>query len=223
MKLKRGEGHPRASQVFGRRMREARESHPERLSRSQLAQRLTAAGFSSSERTIERTETGRREPGLDEALAIAWILGVAPSHMIVPFERPEPADTEAGLIFDAPEFLHVVDGIDMHPIEARAWISGSSLRQIGDEPLRAWLRFGYDEAPPPVRYGLEQSVDDAALRKSRFEVADTKRAKGGHLSPDDRRFLESFRGLPAPLFELVDAELKRRTRPKPTRSRHKEG
>lgn len=139
-----------ASTVFSRRMREARGSLG--LSIAALASRLEQLEQPIAYRTLQRIESGQRPPTIDEALAIAWALAVAPVHMLVPFE--EPIGVEAGdwIVYDAPRRLHVAKDVDMHPGEARAWIAGHSIRDTGkpDYPKRL-QRFRFDEAPPTAR------------------------------------------------------------------------
>lgn len=106
---------------------------------------------------------------MDEVLAISWLLGVAPVDMLVPFEEPDSLEGGGDMLFDAPEFLRVVDGIEMHPAEARAWLNRTSIRGFDDDERKRWLRFYYDEAPPPVRYGLERSGGGACRTERRCE------------------------------------------------------
>jgi hypothetical protein len=50
----------------------------------------------------------------------------------------------------------------MHPVEARAWITGASIRSVEASTPRdfwkAWSRFYIEEVPPPVREQLMEQL-----------------------------------------------------------------
>ena len=68
----------------------------------------------------------------------AWALDIAPTNLIVPFEKPDPVTrNDAGEKIDPPLYktsatLHIGAGVDMQPVEARAWIAGRSVRHDTD-------------------------------------------------------------------------------------------
>ncbi len=84
----------RPSQVFVRRLREIRTSRPG-MSQTELARLVTAQGQPLSKAALLRIENGTRGLSLDEALALAWALRVAPAHLLTP-----PADTWLALTND---------------------------------------------------------------------------------------------------------------------------
>jgi len=76
------EGQTRPSGVFGLRLREIRRARG--LTQAALADLVTAAGQPLDKAAVLRIERGGRGVSLDEALALAWVLGVAPLHLLSP-------------------------------------------------------------------------------------------------------------------------------------------
>ena len=96
------------SATFPRRLQEVRGSRG--MSQRQLAQRLAAIGHPLQVTGIARIEAGTRKVNIDDLVAIAAVLDVAPVHLIFPIEGDDPVQL-------APE-LEV-------PIKrARAWATG---------------------------------------------------------------------------------------------------
>lgn len=192
-----------AGEVFRRRVTAARESAG--LSIAELGRRLRDLGFKSfSRQALSDLEAGKRKRvSIDEALAIAWVLGVAPLHLFVPFESPDPAVDEAGEPVDlgdgkpyyAPDkALEVVPDIVMTPVEARAWIRGDAVRDAGDEfPLKQWHRFYVEEVPPPWRHnhpGAASNAGEEAWRRVYRWQQKGRKQQGGKPLP----------AIPAPLY-----------------------
>jgi len=72
----------RPSDVFATRLREIRDDRG--FSQAELARRMTEAGRPMSKAALLRIEKGTRGLSLDEAVALAELLGVAPAHMLSP-------------------------------------------------------------------------------------------------------------------------------------------
>lgn len=123
---------------------------------------------------------------LDEALAIAAALAVAPVHLLVPFEKPEVLNedvAEAG-IFEAEANLKIGDGVVLSPLVVRAWIRGTAIPGGYDTPMDEWYRFYAVEVPPPTRHRLRRQ-------------AEYVRSVPGLTTPENRE------GLPAPLGTML--------------------
>lgn len=203
-------------QAFGRRLRDVIEHNRKRRegirNLEQLSARLGEVGVNISRPTLQRFQAGTHAPNIDEVLAICWVLGVAPVYMLAPFEQATGVESGPYVLYDAPAFLHVAEGIDMHPVEARSWLAGKSLRQVEPDPLAAWRRFGYDEAPPPVRAALSDDarelwknirrLDRALLKKRRDErlTSGEDKAYQRHLDPAE---YARMMGTPAPIAGIV--------------------
>jgi transcriptional regulator with XRE-family HTH domain len=74
----------RPSDVFGTRLREIRRDRD--LTQQELAEALEVAGRPMNKAAIVRIERGERGVSLDEALALAYVLNVAPATMLSPPE-----------------------------------------------------------------------------------------------------------------------------------------
>jgi transcriptional regulator with XRE-family HTH domain len=72
----------RPSQVFAKRLKETRNDRG--FSQTALAQRLTDVGQPMSKAALLRIESGERGLLLDEAIALAQVLHVAPAHLLSP-------------------------------------------------------------------------------------------------------------------------------------------
>lgn len=109
------------TRAFALRLRETREALG--LSKRDLAQRLTEIGFPLDRFAIGRIEAAggpppaRKAITLDEVLALAAALGVAPIHLVV----PEEGEIELG------EALHVAAP------EVRRWVRGERPLPGADE------------------------------------------------------------------------------------------
>jgi transcriptional regulator with XRE-family HTH domain len=96
----------RPSEVFTTRLRETRKARG--LSQTELAHQMTERGRPLSNAALLRIEGGERSLSLDEALALAAVLYVAPAHLLSP-----PAHEEYVWLTDN----YGVDGEGM-----RAWL-----------------------------------------------------------------------------------------------------
>ena len=76
------------TQVVAARVREIRERR--RLTGTQLAERMTKAGLKWDRATVAKLETGRRQSlTLEEVLALAAVLNVAPVHLLIPLDSDQ--------------------------------------------------------------------------------------------------------------------------------------
>jgi hypothetical protein len=151
-----------ASQTVAHRVREVRG----KMSRADLAEQLRELGYDGlSVGAIGELERGARRITVDDWLALSAALGVAPIHLLVPFEDPEPINTSAAElgIFNPSTSLKVAANLVLAPLEARGWIRGRNIYANADPEFDQ--RFYYDETPPPRRYQLDEQVE--ALREGR--------------------------------------------------------
>jgi transcriptional regulator with XRE-family HTH domain len=125
----------RPVETVARRVREVRRRRG--LSAAQLAERLRDVGLEWDRSIIANLETGRRA-GVDvaELLALAYVLRVAPVHLLIPID-------------DELAPYHVTPTQAVRAGRARAWVRG-------DDPLSADRREYFSEVPehewtPPPR------------------------------------------------------------------------
>lgn len=142
----------------------------ERITDVNLAATLRDLGYETLSRdAIRAIKRGDRRVTLDETLALAWALDIAPTNLIVPFEKPDPVTrNDAGEKIDPPLYktsatLHIGVGVDMQPVEARAWIAGRSVRHDTDREVtrRRERRFYVDHVPPPQRDAIDAAAGSA--------------------------------------------------------------
>lgn len=138
-------------------MREARESAG--LTQAALSRRLAELHYTLSRSQIADLESEdpdrRRRATVDDLLAIAAALDVAPLHLLVPFEDEEVLSEDAADagIFPASANLQV-GKLSLLPSEARRWITG---RQIYlDADLASWERYYTQEVPPARRWRVRE-------------------------------------------------------------------
>jgi transcriptional regulator with XRE-family HTH domain len=96
------------SRVVGRQVRAVREQL--RLSQDDLAQRLRQLDVRIDQATIARLETGPRRISVDDALALAAALGVAPAFLL------------SGSFTS--EAVPVTPALEAGPLRMRHWING---------------------------------------------------------------------------------------------------
>jgi transcriptional regulator with XRE-family HTH domain len=109
---------PLPSEVFRSRLREVRRLKG--WTQQELADALARAGLDLSAFAITRIETGNRGVSLDQAIAMAAVLGVSPLHMIVPLED---------------ERVQLAPQLTVTTAEARAWLRGQRPLQEADERI----------------------------------------------------------------------------------------
>jgi transcriptional regulator with XRE-family HTH domain len=100
-----------ASDIAARRIREARQGHGWTV--KDLAERCMDAGAEKITAPVITNLETRRRPGreitAEELIALAWVLGVPPVHLLSPL--------------DGTERLRVVPGEEKDAIEAPAWLA----------------------------------------------------------------------------------------------------
>jgi transcriptional regulator with XRE-family HTH domain len=155
-KLTMGEQEARRpSQVFAQRLRERREGRG--FTQTQLAQLVTEAGQPMSKVALLRIERGERGLLLDEALALAQVLHVAPAHLL------SPEDDE--MVALTPSFS--VDGAGL-----RNWLLfGAPMLAMTQEGQRASARIklafnveNYAQAIVDAKQGSDKAGLDSATR-----------------------------------------------------------
>lgn len=95
-------------QIAARRVRYLRERHG--LTQTDLAAKLANFNIPFEQTSIARLEKGHRGISLNEAMQLAFVLDVAPVHLLT-----DP---------DSDEAITPVPGAELEPWEARAWIRG---------------------------------------------------------------------------------------------------
>ena len=106
------------SEVFRARLREVRRLRG--WTQADLASALASAGLDLGESAVVRMERGIRGVSLDEAIAIAAVLGVSPMHMIVPIDD---------------NGIQLAPQVTVPTTDARAWIRGQRPLTEADEQL----------------------------------------------------------------------------------------
>lgn len=122
-------------------MRELRTRHG--WSAQRLAEEMSKVGVPWDRSIVANIENGRRASiSIEEVLALAYVLSVAPVHLIVP-----PVDDQA-----APGYLITPEGPVTSPGFARAWIRGQT--PIGRvEARRYFSEVPESEWKPPAASG----------------------------------------------------------------------
>jgi transcriptional regulator with XRE-family HTH domain len=127
-----------------------------RFTAAQLAEQMAAAGFRWDRFTVQNLENGRRATlSVEELLALAFVLDVAPIHLMVPTED------DGRLYAVTPEEQTPAD-------EARAWIRGKMPLQPQD------ARIYFNEVPrsewePPSWSQSKIDADSDRVRKGRSD------------------------------------------------------
>lgn len=135
-------------------------------SAQRLADELRKVGIPWDRSVVANFETGRRASiGVDEMLALAYVLEVAPVHLVV------PPDTDASV-----EYQVTPEGVPEDPVFVRAWIRGqrtiglvSPRRYFSEVPSVEWV------PPAPVEpgnNGVERAPTATDLPILRAFVAD---------------------------------------------------
>jgi len=146
---------PTPTEVFRERLREVRRL--KRWTQSDLAAALAGNGVDLAEPAVTRMERGSRGVSLDEAIAIAAVLGVSPLHMFVPLDDNDSSQ--------------VTPQMSVPVTEARAWARGQRPLREEDERL-FYAQTPESEAdsfpfvPGPWR---SQNQEDFAATRARWE------------------------------------------------------
>jgi transcriptional regulator with XRE-family HTH domain len=106
------------TQVVAKRVREVRQKRG--LTAAQLAEQMTRVGIPWDRGTVAKLETGRRaNVSVAELLALAYVLAVAPGHLLVPLEdktpyQATPTQVEpAGAVRDWVRGAWYLEGVDV--------------------------------------------------------------------------------------------------------------
>lgn len=122
--------------AIARQMRELRRAQG--LSGQKVADAMTAEGVHWDRSIVANLENGRRRSvSVEEWLALARVLGVAPLHLLVPIEGGE---------------YQVTPSLTADAEDVRTWVSGydSALTGVGDDRDRtSW----FERHRPPDRFG----------------------------------------------------------------------
>jgi transcriptional regulator with XRE-family HTH domain len=198
------------SEAFGRRLKQVRDRNG--VSTASLMRRLNDLGFKMRRAAIYEIEQGKRAVSLDEALALAAAIDVAPLFLMVPFEDDEPNEqkkirygrdqvleldrtlAEMGH-FPWSSELRIGQQLSLIPSEARSWIVGRCI--FNGAPFEGWPRYYRHETPPAWRYRLRK-IAEAFGRRDKSAL---KRAAEPFVEDEPPR----IEGKPADLyFELEE-------------------
>jgi transcriptional regulator with XRE-family HTH domain len=189
--------------AFARRLREARDRAG--LTRADLVGRLRdVVGYDGlSEQALGFIEREERRVTLNDALALAAALDVAPVNLMVPFESPEPIIAEGAdrPVFEPTAELKVGEHVTFIPGWARAWIKGTRTRF--EATPREILRYYVDEVPPERKWLIEETAaairaEDAERVRKLGRITPIDDLPHKLASPASPRF-----GLPAGLWSLL--------------------
>lgn len=144
-------------QVIAERVRDLRKGRG--WSAERLAEEMAAVGIPWTRAVVTKLETKRR-PGvsIEEVFALAYVLSVAPIHLMVP-----PLDAE-----DLTPYRITPEGPNTVPSFARAWIRGHS--PIGEvDAKRYFAEVPDSEWKPPADQWTPENIErqSAAVRPIR--------------------------------------------------------
>lgn len=151
---------PKPSEIFGKRLRKIREGRGKGFSQAAVADLMTKAGRPMNKASILRIERGEREPSLDEALGLAWVLGVAPAHLLSP--------SDDGYIF-------VVDQVGIDSSALRNWLlfGDPMLLSAEGRRVRARIRLPFElEALARALLDAKAGGDEAGYKAAAERMRD---------------------------------------------------
>jgi transcriptional regulator with XRE-family HTH domain len=122
--------------VFARRLRQLRTAM--KITQRQVAEQMGGHGFQMHQTTIAKIETGERAVQLDEAAAIAKVLGVSLQDLITELPSDELSEALAHLA-NCQEQLEAARA-DQAKAEAAAEDAGRRVRDARSELMRAERR-----------------------------------------------------------------------------------
>jgi transcriptional regulator with XRE-family HTH domain len=167
------------TRVVAKRVREVRERR--RMTAAQLAEQMTRVGVPWKRGVVAKLESGLRGAvSVEELLALAYVLDVAPVHLLVPFEDEQPYQVtptkveQVGFVRDWIRGDWYLEGTDMRnffselpaheflppdrpggrPIWAPDQL-GTYAARLGRNP--EWLRRFIEGAPTPDAPGVEEA------------------------------------------------------------------
>lgn len=147
--------------VIAQRMKELRRRHG--WSAEDLAEHMRTAGVPWKREIVANLENGRRQSvTVEEWLTLAYVLSVAPLHLLVPLE-------------DDIRYAHVPVGNPTVPQFARAWIRGDT--PIGETDAKQYFAERPDsEWEPPADQWSPENVEaqSAAIRRRQARRGDNR-------------------------------------------------
>src|SRR5438105_11407018 len=91
---------PRPTAVIAAKVFELRKGRG--WSADELAVRMTAAGIAWTRLVVTKLETGRRKSvSVEELLALAYVLDVAPLHLMIPWDDDAPCQVTPAFTWHA--------------------------------------------------------------------------------------------------------------------------
>lgn len=108
----------RTSELLGERVRELRDHRD--LSQRGFADLMRTLGVPLHHATVAKVEKGTRKVSIDEIMAFAYALDVAPINLFTPFD--EYGDTLKVRVVDREDG----DPVDVSPAGLRAWVRGTA-------------------------------------------------------------------------------------------------
>ncbi len=163
------------SEAFARRLKRYRKRRG--WTQDDLARELGSVGWTVNRAQVAKSETGTRKISLDEAVNIAWALGLPPALLYLPLG-------ESAEVAIAPEVI-------VHPDLARKWIAGTEPASHSNQRAHLvgewrsdmdvwWLHDRLNEAQEAVRDA------ERGLRGAEY-VNEPEQVKGARL--DQKRAL----------------------------------
>jgi transcriptional regulator with XRE-family HTH domain len=192
------------SEVFRARLRLVRRLKG--WTQQQLSAELARADVELSESAIVRMEKGTRGVSLNEAIAIAAVLGVSPLHMTVPLDNDQDVD--------------VAPAITVPVLDARAWARGQTPLRAGDDdrffyaqtPERDW-----DAIAPRVaeRFASREDFEERRARWEREVLMQFVRDTGGKYSEAPAPAMQETADEDRPVRRVISLSDASRTRVEP--------
>jgi transcriptional regulator with XRE-family HTH domain len=116
---KERDGDLTPSQAFGRRLRQVRKGR--RMSGQRLTELLDEYGFGIHRTRLARIESGETPATLEDLFALAFVLDLSPSALVV----PEPNEVELGEKLEDEPGVKLLDRSE-EPGKFRAWVRGEA-------------------------------------------------------------------------------------------------
>jgi transcriptional regulator with XRE-family HTH domain len=192
--MEHDEGPLAPTQAVAKRVRELREKRG--LTAAQLAEQMASVGVAWDRGVVAKLETGRRaNVSVAELLALAYVLDVAPVHLLVPLEDEQPYEVmpgrvePAGLVRDWVRGVWYLEGASVRgffselpeheflppdrPGGPRVFAPGeisTHAARRGQDP--EWLRRFIERAPTPNAPGVAEARRLLAALESKEQLGD---------------------------------------------------
>lgn len=155
------------TKVIAQRVRELRQKRG-KWSAERLAEEMTKVGIPWDRSIVANLENGRRQTvAVEELLALAYVLDVAPVHLLVPVEDDD---------LDQGPFLWITPKLGVPPSAARAWVRGRQ-QAPGQDP-----RPFFADVPASEWDKQEATAADIAGESARIQYH--RREHGGVIDGD---------------------------------------